>query len=468
MTDNVVSITLGSTAISDAEYQARSKMLPAMRFNPLVVAQRVEDSHSEELRYVPKLRQWFLWDGVQLRATDTEEVHFMITDGIEKLWPEIPRYSNVMQLVGDYQRMTSQIQQVERILASRRQLRLDVEDLDRDPSLFNCLNGTLELREGEATLRDHRRDDNITKLAPVNYREDADCPTWRSFLETILDGDPDLIGFVQRLCGACLTGRSEEQYLPIFYGTGANGKSTLINVVHGIFGDYSIQLAPDVLMSTKHEKHPTALLDLRGVRFASSIEIERNRYLNEPLVKMLTGGDTIRARKMHQDYIEFAPSHQIVLAANYLPQIRGADQGIWRRILVIPFAVTIPEHDRVRHYEDILLEERDGILAWMVDGYHAWHKGGLQPPDAVQLATAQHRSDQDQVGTFVAERCQIGPGYWVDQKVLREAYVTWCDQQGEQALSPREFGNRLTDHGYTWKGKSTRQRQGLRILETAR
>ncbi|MGH7378091.1 MAG: DNA primase family protein, partial [Candidatus Methylomirabilales bacterium] len=215
---------------------------------------------------------------------------------------------------------------------------------DADPWLFNCLSGTLDLRTGE--LRPHRREDLLTKLAPVDYDPGAKAPTWTAFLDHIMAGNREVIEYLQRAVGHALTGDVREQVLQFLHGTGANGKTTFLNAILDAVGDYGKQAAPELLTIKYGTEHPTGLADLRGCRFVASIEVEEGKRLAEVLVKQLTGGDRLKARFMRENFFEFTPTHKIFLAVNHKPVIRGTDHAIWRRIRLVPFTVTIPDAEQ--------------------------------------------------------------------------------------------------------------------------
>jgi putative DNA primase/helicase len=328
------------------------------------------------------------------------------------------------------------------------------EELDRDPMLLNCKNGTLDLRTG--ILRDHCRDDLLTKLCPTAYRPEAACPTWERFLTDIFPatgdaaeqpGNLDLIGWLQRLLGYCLTGDVSEQVLPIFWGQGANGKSTLLNAVQGVLGpDYTMKAPPDLLMVKRGESHPTERADLFGRRFVVAVETEAGGRLAEALVKELTGGDRIRARRMREDFWEFDPTHKVILCTNHKPKIRGADHAIWRRPRLVPFTVIFPDDRQDKKLPEKLRAEAEGILAWMVRGCMDWQRAGLGMSGDVDRATAAYRSEQDVVATFVTECCVTGsPEYRIRASELYGRFKRWCEEAGESAVvSRQDFGTSLS------------------------
>jgi P4 family phage/plasmid primase-like protien len=320
------------------------------------------------------------------------------------------------------------------------------EDLDGDPYLFNCASGTIDLRTGK--LRPHDQGDRLTKISPVRYREGAGCPAWLRFLEEILP-EPELRAFMKRWFGWCLTGIVNAEVLPIFYGTGANGKSTLTNVLLEVLGDYG-QQAPQDLLMVKRRDHPTELADLFGRRLVASAEIEEGVRLNESLVKQLTGRERVRARYMRQDFFEFDPTHKLVLLTNHKPTIRGSDKGIWRRLKVVPFEVTIPDTDQDKDLADKLREELPGILAWAVEGCLEWRREGLGEPQKVRDASAEYQSEQDVIGTFLDECCEIveDNAAYTLMRDLYPVYQEWCKRSREFMLKKQGFGDRLTERGF--------------------
>lgn len=320
------------------------------------------------------------------------------------------------------------------------------EDLDGDPYLFNCATGTIDLRTGE--LRPHDHADRLTKISPVRYQEGAGCPTWHKFLQEILP-EPELQAFMRRWFGWCLTGVVNAEVLPIFYGTGANGKSTMVNVLLELLGDYGMQAPQDLLM-VKRREHPTELADLHGRRLVASAEIEEGVRLNESLVKQLTGRERVRARYMRQDFFEFDPTHKLVLLTNHKPTIRGSDKGIWRRLKVVPFEVTIADADQDKHLADKLRAELPGILAWAIEGCLEWQRDGLGEPQKVRDASAEYQSEQDVIGAFLDECCEVveDDAVYTLFKVLFGTYQEWCKDLGERAMKRNDFIERLKERGF--------------------
>jgi len=323
---------------------------------------------------------------------------------------------------------------------------VDPDELDQHRNLLVVNNGTVDLRTG--TLGLHRREDLATKLAPVDYDPDAAAPSWVTFLEQILP-DPDVREFLQRFAGYCLTGDVTEHVIAFLLGIGANGKTTFLEALTKVMGDYACQAAPDLLLRRRDDPHPAGLADLKGARLALASETGEGRHLDEALVKRLSGGDRIKARQLYKDWFEFDPTHKFVVATNHRPEITGTDQGIWRRIRLIPFDVTIPAEQQDRQLGAKLADESAGILEWAVQGCVAWRQHGLGEPAAVIAATADYRSDMDVLGEFVSEYCVLAPSVSARACDLFERYTGWASDAGETPMTPRKFGFRMRDLGLT-------------------
>ena len=328
------------------------------------------------------------------------------------------------------------------------------DDFDQDPCVLNLLNGTLHLTDGRATFREHGRQDRLMCQAPVLYQPKTDCPLWRQFLADIFPHDPDLVAFIQELLGYCLTGHVSEHILPILYGTGANGKSTLVSTIQALLGpDYSLTAPRDLLMVHRnHLPHPTVLACLYRRRLVIANESGDGQQLAEALVKQLTGGDRITARRMREDFWEFGPTHKIFLVTNYQPRVKGRDEGIWRRIRLIPFAVRIADDRQDKQLPDKLRGELSGILNWCLEGYRRWARHGLSQPKAVRLATADYATSQDVLGTFLADCCRTGsPEFRCRARLLFQRFIEWCKATNEEFLNQREFKRAMLERGFEHK-----------------
>jgi putative DNA primase/helicase len=340
-----------------------------------------------------------------------------------------------------------------RIAGSLEQLTAAAECLDGDPHLFNCADGTLDLLTG--SMRPHDPADRITKMAGCGL---ADNPgeVFPRFLEEVLP-DREVREFVQRLIGYAMLGKTPEHILPIFTGTGRNGKSTLLNAVMEAFGDYAISADPDLLIE-RGNSHPTGQADLLGVRLATTAETDEGRQLAAATVKRLTGGDKIRARRMRKDFFEFNPSHTLVMVTNHKPKVSGDDPALWRRIRVIPFDVVVDADKVDPRLPERLSAELPAVLAWAYDGCRAYAEAGsLAAPAAVQERTAAYQASSDALGRFLADRT-IKTSQGVERaRDLFSAWMQWCHENGEPTGSEQEFSESMDKRGHTKKRRSSGQ-----------
>lgn len=429
-------------------------------------AERLVSQHGQNLRYCYPWGKWLAWSGQRWKVDDTGAIFRFAKLTVRSILEDAAtehdddRRKALTQWSMQAEK-AERIQALLRLAQSEDGIPILPSTLDSSPWRFNCQNGTIDLKTGN--LLPHDRSDMLTKVAPTIYNQAAKCPTWMAFLDSVTDGDGDLVVYLQRLLGYSLTGSVTEHLLPILYGTGANGKSTFLNIVQAVFGpDYSMTAPPDLLMA-KRLQHPTERADLFGKRFVAAIESEEGRRLAECLVKSLTGGDAIRARRMREDYWEFEPSHTLWMATNHKPAVRGDDKGIWRRLKLIPFTVQIPESKQDRNLGEKLQAELPGILRWIVKGCLDWQRHGLEEPPCVRSATSAYRSEQDVIGQFIRDRCSVGERLQEKSSVIYHAYKNWCDDSGERALSQTKFGTALTDRGYG----SKRSNSGMLRIDIA-
>lgn len=336
------------------------------------------------------------------------------------------------------------------------------DELDRDGWLLNCPNGTVDLRSGE--LRGHDRADLITQLCPVEFDPDAKCPLWEATLDLFFGGDRRLISYWQRLCGYILTGVIREHVLPIAFGEGANGKSTILGTLQGVMGpDYAMKAHRGMLLSTGFESHPTDRADLFRKRLVLAIETEMGGCLDETLVKELTGGDKIRARRMREDFWEFDPTHKIIMATNHKPRVIGTDKGVWRRLKLVPFKVSVPKEREDTTMKDKLLAEYPGILAWCVRGCLAFQEVGLNEPEAVQAATSDYAAAEDSFGDFLTEHTLSYANGEEKSSEVYARYKTWSEDNGERPMSQKDFKDQMHKRGYPTVKNSCIYFKGIKL-----
>lgn len=444
-------------------------------------ARRLIAAHGEDLRWISQWGKhpWLVWNGrrwtrdftgaTQRRAKHTADAIFTeaLCEPDEKARRERLRFATRSQ---DRPRIEAMIA----LAATEPGIPIEPKDLDADPWLLNVLNGTLDLRTGE--LRPHRRDDLISKIAPVAYDPDARHPMWDQFLHDATNGDTAFAGFLARAVGYSLTGSTAEEVLFFLLGRAATGKSTFVGALEATLGDYSSHADFETFLARQSNGGGARgdIARLAGARFVNSVEVDDGARLAEGLVKTLTGGDMITARFLYGDEFEYRPQFKLWLAANHAPRVGHGDDAIWRRILRVPFDTVVPKERRDPDVKATLTDPRQAgpaILAWAVRGCVEWQRHGLQVPPVITTATGEYRADMDPLRDFLAEYCVFGdgPDYWVTNTILRDAYETWAREVGlRKTLSPNAFADALRNHGATdtrrrLDGRTQRLWIGLRL-----
>ena len=433
-------------------------------------AHRLVAAHGENLRYVARWG-WHVWDGRRWAKDDLGRVYELAKKTARAIYREAAGEENDdrRKALAGWAKTSESVTRIRAMVELARTdpaVAIAAEAMDAEPWLLTVENGTVDLRSGE--LGGHRREHLSTKLAPVSYAPDIEAPAWEAFLEGVLP-DEEVRHYLRRLAGCALIGAVVEHVLAFFYGTGANGKSTLLKALLGVFGDYGRQSDATLLLESRHAEHPTAVARLAGARLVACIEAGAGRRLAEVMVKHLTGGDRVAARFMHQDFFEFDPTWTVLLAANHKPVVRGTDHAIWRRIHLVPFTVTIPADEQDHGLGDKLGAERAGILAWAVRGCLEWQKEGLGVPACVVAATENYRAEMDVLGDFLEECCDVDPAAEVLASELYAAYRRWAEAAVVDPFNQTVFGRLLNEHGFEASqatqgaNKGRKMRSGLRL-----
>ncbi len=307
---------------------------------------------------------------------------------------------------------------------------------------------TVDLRTGKQYAP--RPEDYCTKAAAV--APGGECPMWHAFLDRVTGGDWDLQDYQQRCAGYWLTGHTHEHAMFFLYGTGANGKSTFIETIQGIMGDYAVTAPVETFMSAHGDRHPTELAALRGARLVVAPETEAGRHWNESRIKQLTGGDTIAARFVRQDFFTFKPTFKLVIVGNHKPALRNIDEAIRRRMHLIPFGVTIPPQERDPKLGAKLKAEWSGILQWAIDGCLEWRRQGLNQPAAVREATDNYLTAEDSFATWL-EECTSPANEWAFETgaALFASWKAWAEKAGEHAGTRKRFADTLQSRGFPTK-----------------
>ena len=407
-------------------------------------SRRFLNQFGDRARFCHPWKKWLTWDGSRWQIDDGGAVMRLAMATADSVWYDAKNHLAQKDVV-DFAVATSGAGKLSAMLKlAAADIPVSVDDLDANPWLLNCANGTVDLRTGE--LRPHRREDNLTTLCPTTFNRDAGSYHFGRFLEGVFDGPT--IDFMQRFFGYCLTGDVREQILAVFHGIGSNGKSTLLKAIGDTLGsDFSAAAPPSLLIEKKTEAHPTELARLFGKRLVIAQETNHGARLAEATVKQLTGGDRISARRMKEDFWDFDPTHKVVLVTNHRPRIVGNDHAIWRRLVLVPFARKFWNPDKgetgpaeLRQDKTLsvkLTAEAEGILSWMVQGCLEWQRTGLQIPDSVRAATAEYRSEQDTLGRFAEQCCIISGMVRVRFAQLYDSLTKWCEENGDNLPSKR-------------------------------
>jgi len=423
----------------------------------------------DDVRYLAEHRQWALWDGRRwmidaanaIRERAKECVRTIVSmipyeespEAQEKMLKLAHRFDNVDRI----EKMLKYAQTDPRVLTS-------IQDYDQNTWLLNVANGTIDLRTGNllVPLRKHM----ITKVLDIQYDQHANAPTWKAFLVRIMRSHPDIIPFLQRAVGYTLTAATTEHLFFLLYGSGRNGKSTFVEALLAVLGEYAQASSPETWLKQMGGRSAEPdIARLPGVRMVSTAEIGEGRALDEARVKAIVAGDTITTRNLYQSAFDFVPTCKLWISTNHAPQIKGNDEGMWRRVCLIPFAETISYDEMDRDLPNKLRAELPGILAWAVQGCIDWQRDGMQIPDVVRAKTDEYRSDQDVIGQWIDECCDIDDDARESGSALFASYAEWARARGERRpLNATMFGRRLTDRGIeSAKTGGVAWRVGLRL-----
>lgn len=415
-------------------------------------AERFVDLFGEQVRYCYTDKRWLWYDGRKWCTDMTGTVKRLADKAVACMAAEAKVYAQL-----DADEETDMAKAFEKHMKSCRSNKSKnamlsevmhhvpvlPAQMDRFKTVLNTPGGVIDLRSGGISPHDPMT--YLTKMTAVEYSENADCPRWLAFLDDIFRGDKDLIRYVQKAVGYSLTGSTTEQCAFFLYGTGRNGKSTFIDIIRDIFGDYAANIQPETIMVRSNQSTAinSDIARLKGARLVTSVEPNEGVRINEGLLKQLTGDDTVTARKLYGDEFEFKPEFKLWMATNHKPVIRGTDTGIWRRIHMIPFTVQIPEEKIDRRLKYKLSAELTGIFRWAVEGCLLWQKEGLKMPRAVLEEVREYRREMDVISAFVEDKCTVGKGLSVKSSQLFAAYLNWAEQNNEYRMSSTKFGMEL-------------------------
>ena len=429
-------------------------------------ALRLFDYFKDTLRYCPSQRMWLYWDGRRWAEDDdqvrAEQRATLVTDYmVERELPVLQANGasedRVKSFLKHYvaSRSANKIRSAVSLARVLTEFHVEVEELDQDPFLLNCPNGTLDLLTGG--LKSHDPADYITKLTGADWRPEARSPDWETFIQRTTDGDHEMAGYLQRLAGYSLFFGNPAEKFAIVYGPAGSGKSTFVEVLADTIGGYTATLDPSSLKGEGDQGGSARadLVALRGARMVRTTEIDQGARWSAALVKRLTGGDTLTARKLYKAPIEFVAGFMMFLSTNSRPVVRDTSSGYWRRVLTVPFerVVGADEYDEGLKHR-LRTRAREAVLAWAYRGFREYyfemnqHLGEL--PDRVVAANAEYREEMDPVAQFIEEMCEVDPSYTEKSSALYDAYKTWCRSMNQRPTSTIVFKTAMESRGYEW------------------
>jgi P4 family phage/plasmid primase-like protien len=426
-------------------------------------ADRLVALHGAGLRYCFARRKWMIWDGKRWVVDETGQALKLIKRTMIEFLRQASEAEN--ERAEKFARASLDCRRLQAaLLLAQSELPITPAELDSAPHLLNFTNGTVDLRTG--TLLPHRRSDWITKMVGHAYRPNATCPVFREFLARITGGGPDasegdldrsdeLIDYMQRAFGYSTTGEVREKAIFLASGPGDNGKTTLFSTVRDLLHDFTVTIGLDVLTARDDSNNVAAArAKLLGARLAISSETEEGQRLSAARLKRICQGPggEIEACRKYENPITFPETHKLWIDANHRPELPATDAAVWSRVRLIPFTVTIPKAEQDRNLKAKLLAEGEGILAWLVEGAKRWYVQGLPESKTVNEATRQWQEELDRLHVYLDEHtersdpkdCQA----FLLNKVLYEAYKSWCDQNGERFLSQPKFTAQMEAMGY--------------------
>lgn len=436
-----------------AEYWAQRRLTPddvtdgdadKVFRGQLRIAYRLAAAYGSRLMYVRGIG-WHTWDGHRWAEDEKDTAKTAVLDVLRQALAES---LDDKELRSDVRKCESSagVAGVLDLASALPALRVAVDELDADPYLLNCANGTLDLRTRE--LRPHDPADRITRVTRGAYDPTADRSTWDGFLEVVLP-DPEERAYLQRVIGQSAYGRVREHLFPVLTGSGSNGKGTAYGAISNALGDYATIIDPELLMSAGRGVGGPEMMELLGARLVIGSETEEGRQLDAALMKRLTGGDQLTARRLYQAPVTWNPSHQLIYVTNHLPKVKGNDPAVWRRIRVVPFDVVVSEAERDQTLPERLELSADAILTWAVQGWFDYEdQGGMNEPDTVRRATDDYQTESDALKRFIQSECVTSPHVHVTTRELYGAWAAWAAADGADSISERAFAKELDRLGY--------------------
>lgn len=433
---------------------------PKRKTTDIGVAERFMDVYKDTICFNVDSGNWMIFDGKRWVAHATDKRTYMCKEIVDKTIALIRNIPNEQpedsEFRESYEKFAHQCESAGHFKAIIGLLSQNMgrsgKVFDADSTLFNCANVTFDLKS--KNYKAHDRVDMLTKISPVIYNKEADCPIWKSFLDHIFNGNASLIKYMQRAVGYTMTGDTSEQVFFTLYGSGANGKSVFLDTLRYIMGDYGQQAEFSTFLAKQDNGARNDIARMVGARFVAASESGVFKTIDDALIKDITGGKQITARFLYKEPFEFTPQMKIFLATNHKPNIHDDSNGMWRRVKLIPFTVVIPKAEQDKNLYYKLLSEASGILNWCLEGYKMWAEAGLGNCSAVEEATEEYQENMDVIGRFVSENLVVGDTKQIKSSLLYDTFVEWCKRNGETAWKHTTFSLKMADKGYKKVKKS--------------
>jgi putative DNA primase/helicase len=450
-----------------------TKKLIPRKTTDLGNSERFCDQFGDDVRFCPVTGVWYVWDNTRWLKDETDEIMRLADAVARRIYEEAASIENkdIRAAVGEWARKTeAQAKRVAMVKGAGPYCAVRIDDFNPDGDLLNFLNGTLNLRTGE--FRSHQKEDMITKIVPCDYDPRVVCPLWLDHLELVFGGDQGFVTDFQILLGYMLIHGNPEQILVILHGNGQNGKSVTSEVLKEILGDYATAASSETFMSRRNNPGGARsdLVDIMDKRLVIAGEGEEGRRLDESIVKLLTGDDSVKVRNLYESERDFKPSFTVMMHTNHRPRIKETSHAIWRRLWLVPFEQRIPDEKKDPLIKSKLVNEASGIINWLLQGVRRYYDNGgrLPMPERIKTAIEEYRAEEDPLAGFISDMCEIDEflmgGYEVTRAIFGEEYRSWCTSNGERPISDRQIAERLKERGIeTKKAKGVRKWVGIRL-----
>lgn len=442
------------------------------------------DAYSKEVRYVGEWGRWMAYDGIKwdidkklsiftrarayvntvaldLHRSIVERMNASIDKNLTSDQKALVVQENKAKALGRTKSIqsASTIYNIVSLSRSDKRVAADVNQWDHDPWMLNTPSGSINLKTG--STRPHKATDYARKVTMVSPDYKMQPTQWLTFLRKIMRNDEGMVRYLQKVFGYCLVGETKEHQMYFAYGTGANGKGVTLNTLRSLLGSYGMEAAVQTFMINENDRHPTELADLHGARLVTCGETEKGQRWAEARIKLLTGGDPVKARFMREDFFQYTPQYKLFLAGNHKPKLTNVDEAIKRRFRLIPFTVTIPKPERDTDLFQKLKPEWPAIMAWAIDGCLAWQAEGLEPPTAVAEATSGYLDQEDALNSWFKECCEHDEGSRVGLDELYKSWRTWALDNGADPGTKRTLTRDLEDREPVMNIQKVRMNSGF-------